>query len=332
MKTFVDAGLGAEKVEEISQSVRRRVVGKEFQDFIIALLELSAESDGTTFTRAEIAGKADPNRKEFRSNYWAKDKKLFDQFATHQAYLSKGLHGHFLAMHCAAEGRPFRYRIGIVDELFEPIPFQIAGSVLRYRTSDSPPRLSLIGRITHPGVGEHREHYRKLLFLTPFFVLCGVFVLCGLLLSFTTVVAFRGGDVPVSTFVTLFVAASLIGWSLYRKWDRLFEDRILLLGMGDVADDDRGVVLDLEETEGKRSVVLRRYVAGCPICRAPTITLSRGNPEFRRRIVGRCDNSPREHVFSFDRVTLEGAPLRLHPTVINPERTYQMEAQPDAEV
>jgi hypothetical protein len=88
MKSFVEAGLGVDKVEEISQSVRRRVVGKENQDFIIALLELSAASDGTTFTRAEIAGVADPDRTEFRSNYWAKDPKLFGQFETHRAYLA----------------------------------------------------------------------------------------------------------------------------------------------------------------------------------------------------------------------------------------------------
>jgi len=72
----------------------------------------------------------------------------------------------------------------------------------------------------------------------------------------------------------------------------------------------RGVVLDRVEIDGVRSIVLRHYVADCPICQTTSITLAKGGPEFPRRIVGRCDNSPREHVFSFDRVTLEGGPLR----------------------
>jgi len=321
MKTFVEAGISAENVEEISRSVRQRVVGAEFQDFIIALLELSAASDGTTFTRAAIAGVADPDRTEFRSNYWAKDDRLLDEFATHRAYLSKGLQGHLLELHRDTRRKPYRYSIGVVEqgreacEGPEAVPFQLAGSKLRYRMSDVPPRLSWIGGITHPGVGEKREHFRKLLFLTPFFVMCGLLAVCGLLLSLTTAVAFRGGIVPVSTFVTLIAVSALICWSLYWRWNRLFDDRILLLGMVDVSGDDRGVVLDREEIDGVRSIVLRRYVADCPICRTTTISLSRGEKDFRRRIVGRCDNSPREHVFSFDRVTLEGGPLGVQPAV-----------------
>lgn len=319
MKSFVEAEIGAENVEEISRSVRQRVVGAEFQDFIIALLELSAGSDGTTFTRAEIAGVAAPSRTEFRSNYWAKDDKLIGQFATHQAYLSKGLQGHLLALHRDTGRKPYRYSIGVVEqgrkagEGPEAIPFQLAGSILRYRMSDVPPRLSWIGGITHPGVGDKREQYRKWLFLTPFFVMCGLFAACGPLLSFAIWIAFRTGSVPIAGILGFGSVAALIWWSVLRRWDRLFEDRILLLGMADVAGDKRGVVLDREEVDGVRSIVLRHYIADCPICRAPTITLSRGEPDFRRRIVGRCDNSPREHVFSFDRVTLEGAPLRRCP-------------------
>jgi hypothetical protein len=233
--------------------------------------------------------------------------------------LSKGLQGHLLAMHCDTEGRPHRYRIGVVEQGLEVehgpevVPFQVAGTILRYRTSDIAPRLSFAGRMTHPGVGETREQYRKWLFLTPFFVMCGLFAACGPLLSFVIWIAFRTGSVPIAPILGFGSVAALIWWSVLRRWDRLFEDRILLLGMADVAGDKKGVVLDQEEVDGVRSIVLRHYIADCPICRVPTITLSRGEPDFRRRIVGRCDKSPREHVFSFDRVTLEGAALRLCP-------------------
>ena len=38
--------------------------------------------------------------------------------------------------------------------------------------------------------------------------------------------------------------------------------------------------------------------------------LKDGEPDYPRRLVGRCHESPREHVFSFDRVTRRGCVLR----------------------
>ena len=52
-----------------------------------------------------------------------------------------------------------------------------------------------------------------------------------------------------------------------------------------------------------------RYSASCPIC-AGDIVVSKSTIEFRSRLVGRCRQSPREHVFSFDHVTLTGRFLR----------------------
>lgn len=36
------------------------------------------------------------------------------------------------------------------------------------------------------------------------------------------------------------------------------------------------------------------------------IKLDRGEADFPRRIVGRCEEHPREHVFSFDRMLKRG--------------------------
>lgn len=51
-----------------------------------------------------------------------------------------------------------------------------------------------------------------------------------------------------------------------------------------------------------------RYVATCPVCAAP-MQVDRGEPDFPRRLVGRCRESPREHVYSFDRITRLGRAL-----------------------
>jgi len=58
-----------------------------------------------------------------------------------------------------------------------------------------------------------------------------------------------------------------------------------------------------------RLIRLVRYSAPCPIC-GTTIYLDKGEPDFPRRLVGRCNESPREHVYSFDRVTQKGSVLR----------------------
>lgn len=59
----------------------------------------------------------------------------------------------------------------------------------------------------------------------------------------------------------------------------------------------------------QRWIQLVRYTAVCPQCGA-TLNLLRGEPDWIRRLVDRCTESPREHVYSFDRVTLRGKRLR----------------------
>lgn len=55
-----------------------------------------------------------------------------------------------------------------------------------------------------------------------------------------------------------------------------------------------------------KKVKLTKYVALCTICNAK-VELARGEPDFPRRVIGRCKESPQEHVFSFDRVTKLGS-------------------------
>ena len=52
-----------------------------------------------------------------------------------------------------------------------------------------------------------------------------------------------------------------------------------------------------------------RHHGTCPIC-SGTVDLARGGKAFPDRLVGRCSDSPLEHVFSFDPVGLEGRCLR----------------------
>ncbi|GFE77360.1 MULTISPECIES: hypothetical protein [Sphingomonadaceae] len=310
MKTFEEAKLSPEIIQSIQTSIERRVDGHDIQAFLKGLVILSAMGGSGEFTRKQIVAEVDPIRTEFTSNVWADEKKLRRQFDTHRAYLSEGVPG-LLEFRCDQDRRPYRYRLGVIEEPEQEVPFQLAGSILRYRTGETVPRLSRLGRLTHPGVGLHAKDYRRWLFLTPLIVLCVTFMLFMAALSLALYSAAKGVFAGPMTYLALLAVPLGCVWSLSQRWNRLFTDRILLLGMGDVADVDGGVVLNCERgSEGRLAIVIRRYFADCPICDAETVMLARGGLEYPGRIVGRCQNSPREHVFSFDRVTLEGAPLR----------------------
>ena len=59
----------------------------------------------------------------------------------------------------------------------------------------------------------------------------------------------------------------------------------------------------------EKSIKAVRYVAHCPIC-GGRVSATKGRLEFFGRIVGRCEEAPVEHVFSFDHVTRNGKCLR----------------------
>jgi hypothetical protein len=62
-----------------------------------------------------------------------------------------------------------------------------------------------------------------------------------------------------------------------------------------------------KKTPGGWFSVVRHWGA-CPICSAD-VDIRSGSPTFPGRLVGRCSDSPLEHVFSFDPVTLAGVSL-----------------------
>ena len=90
---------------------------------------------------------------------------------------------------------------------------------------------------------------------------------------------------------------------------RLFDDRIVLAHDLLVNFKEKPAQFELLKDDELRLIRLVRYSASCPICGA-TVYLEDGAPDHPRRLVGRCHESPREHVFSFDRVTRRGSVLK----------------------
>jgi hypothetical protein len=72
----------------------------------------------------------------------------------------------------------------------------------------------------------------------------------------------------------------------------------------------RAKKLDKVKKNGKQFRVLELviYKADCPIC-GNDVSVVKGKGKFKGRLIGECDESPREHVFSFDHVTKKGKRL-----------------------
>lgn len=138
---------------------------------------------------------------------------------------------------------------------------------------------------------------------------------------FLGVVAYIGYAVLVTTRTPLSAADVITGliliggpWAAYRWFEkqmRIFDDRIAIAPEWALSWKEFGATMELVgemESGGTQSVKVVRYTARCPICDG-TIKLDAGEPDYPRRLVGRCSRSPREHVYSFDRVTRRGAVL-----------------------
>ncbi len=112
---------------------------------------------------------------------------------------------------------------------------------------------------------------------------------------------------PVTTQdLTLLVSIFAIpygSWvTVIKPWILLLDDRIVVAHELFTNFYEQSAQFELLRDGDLRVVRLVRYSAACPICGA-TIYLEKGEPDYRRRLVGRCYESPREHVFSFDRIT-----------------------------
>lgn len=99
-----------------------------------------------------------------------------------------------------------------------------------------------------------------------------------------------------------------------RQFTILMDDRIALAPDHLVGFGEFGVCVELHKEDFKdksspRILRLVKYMAECPICGAEVL-LDKGEPDFPRRMIGRCQESPREHTFSFDRITKTGMKLR----------------------
>jgi hypothetical protein len=139
-----------------------------------------------------------------------------------------------------------------------------------------------------------------------------IYVIATILVLWNSKGAMRGQELVILIF------GVLVPYLAYRHgssiW-RLFEDRIIIAPDWTIAWKEFGATIEISRSNDRElpsTIQVNRYSALCPIC-GWMVKLEKGEPDFQRRIVGRCEENPREHVFSFDRSTRQGIPLRHTP-------------------
>lgn len=169
---------------------------------------------------------------------------------------------------------------------------------------------SLAARLFFPNGVMHLRSWRGILMLITIvlsvFVTLLMFWVVSLIVSYAKPSAAELLSLLFGPGILIFV-----GWQfLFRPAITLVEDRIAIAPATlTVLSGEVDSQWELFRQGKGRWIQLVRYTAPCPQCGA-TLNLAKGEPDWPRRLVGRCAESPREHVYSFDRVTRRGIGLR----------------------
>jgi hypothetical protein len=244
--------------------------------------------------------------------------------------------------HCESQGaNPLRFvendKEKPITYGFEPdlqsdlnkVPFVTKNAVVRWnRTVVNGEEISTIGRIFYRnGRFEISGWRRGFIYIDPALQSI-IFIILTMAswLSLIGIVTLKGHDLNTS-IINFIIFGGLLAWFLFRyihhkirsldlrthranpflvKFrEDIWVDRING-NLGRTKSDQRHDCSKVPYRE------LVRWSADCPICGAP-LELKTESPVRPRELVGCCFESPDEHCFSFDRVTLEGRALRAHP-------------------
>lgn len=95
--------------------------------------------------------------------------------------------------------------------------------------------------------------------------------------------------------------------SFYAPWWRLVDDRVIKAPTALLSMWEDSAELEMHrDSVGDKWTRFVRFSGDCPLCSGRVLLMS-GTPDQVLPLVGRCIESPHAHVFSFDRVRMQGA-------------------------
>lgn len=180
-----------------------------------------------------------------------------------------------------------------------------AGTIVYKR--DLTLKLSLLGRLFFED-GLRWTTSKRWGFLTWqlfFFIVMAILVVLAWLILWHRTTPLTGQDIVL---LALGIGFPVGAYKHFRGVFRLFENRIMLASEWFLSWKELGATVEINRSknpDAPSAIHVHRYSAECPIC-GWMVKLDKGEPDFPRRIVGRCEENPREHVFSFDRNSKQG--------------------------
>lgn len=211
-------------------------------------------------------------------------------------------------------GRTLTYRFVWPSDHDPDHDFSLLDGCIRYRRALTTESLTWLARLQFraPEI-DITPLGRRLIVVGPILMYIVACVLLALMAATTMALS---GVAP--TWQQVYTATAAAGFSalvyfarihpaLANKADRLglYPEHQLRIGAIPAA-------LEYINDEGRRLVRTVVYTGTCPIC-SSDVHLGKGRHDLKGRVVGACIESPVEHVFSFDRMTLEGVALRAKP-------------------
>ncbi len=180
---------------------------------------------------------------------------------------------------------------------------------IKYRAERRRPKKRSLGLY----IGQRFGNIRRYIVLTLMLII----VLTGYLLAFVPILTpvVTGRATPwLSSVGTFLVFTGLFYWLIGPLLLASIYKVTPLPPWSFAGDDDEPMLLESirKEKLGKtvRRIDLVKYTSICPIC-GGRVVVGGGGLRFWGRLIGRCSNSPREHVYSFDHITRIGTALGL---------------------
>ena len=202
--------------------------------------------------------------------------------------------------------------------------FILAEACLKYRVDVSISSLNWSGRLLYRGAVTNMAYIPSRLYIvapTLFYILI-LAILVGLAMMNVALLGPRMTAQGLYASVMMLLFAALVYVARVRPALTRKANRVGLVDDHFVRVDAIPPAIEWQRTTEASEVRICNFTATCPICRSD-VHLQNGRYEFRGRIIGCCIESPTEHVFSFDRVSLEGIALRQKPS--RPEPRHKEE-------
>lgn len=127
---------------------------------------------------------------------------------------------------------------------------------------------------------------------------------------------------PITTGNLIILILTVLGFvfiwrEFWHPWFRVVDDCVVKAPFWLTAFGENSCELEMFRHEKYRWTRLVRFSADCPVC-GSNIELRPGKLDQKFPLVGRCIESPHAHVYSFDRMTLQGTylgpPMPTMPT------------------